>query len=64
MVTRDELLNECWGLEYFPESRTLDQHVLVTEKDRSGPVKTRLIETKCAARAAVFPLNPDRPPSP
>lgn len=24
VVIRDELLNECWGLEYFPESRTLD----------------------------------------
>ncbi|MDB4354250.1 response regulator transcription factor [Akkermansiaceae bacterium] len=27
VVTRDELLNECWGAEYFPESRTLDQHI-------------------------------------
>ena len=26
-ITRDELLNECWGLDYFPESRTLDQHI-------------------------------------
>lgn len=26
-VTRDELLDECWGINYFPESRTLDQHI-------------------------------------
>jgi len=26
-ITRDELLNECWGIDYFPESRTLDQHI-------------------------------------
>ena len=26
-VSRDELLNECWGIDYFPESRTLDQHI-------------------------------------
>jgi len=26
-VTRDELLDECWGIDYFPESRTLDQHI-------------------------------------
>ena len=32
VVTRDELLNECWGLDYFPESRTLDQHVLNLRK--------------------------------
>lgn len=46
VVTRDELLNECWGLEYFPESRTLDQHILNLRKkievDPSMPV---LIET-------------------
>ena len=26
-VTRDQMLNECWGVDYFPESRTLDQHI-------------------------------------
>lgn len=26
-ISRDELLNECWGIDYFPESRTLDQHI-------------------------------------
>ncbi|RYD39690.1 MAG: response regulator transcription factor, partial [Verrucomicrobiaceae bacterium] len=32
VITRDEMLNECWGLEYYPESRTLDQHVLNLRK--------------------------------
>ncbi|HSI63815.1 MAG TPA: response regulator transcription factor [Candidatus Saccharimonadia bacterium] len=27
VVTRDELLDRCWGLQYLPESRTLDQHI-------------------------------------
>ncbi|WP_193210488.1 response regulator transcription factor [Luteolibacter marinus] len=46
VVTRDELLNECWGLEYFPESRTLDQHVLnLRKKIEDDPSKPRLIET-------------------
>jgi two-component system, OmpR family, alkaline phosphatase synthesis response regulator PhoP len=27
VVTRDELLDRCWGANYFPESRTLDQHI-------------------------------------
>jgi DNA-binding response OmpR family regulator len=46
VVTRDELLNECWGLEYFPESRTLDQHVLnLRKKIEPDPSKPSLIET-------------------
>ncbi len=46
VVTRDELLNECWGLEYFPESRTLDQHVLnLRKKIEADPSRPVLIET-------------------
>ncbi len=46
VVTRDELLNECWGLEYFPESRTLDQHVLnLRKKIEADPSQPLLIET-------------------
>jgi hypothetical protein len=41
LFTRDELLNECRGLEFFPGSRTLDQHILSLRKkiedDRSSP---------------------------
>lgn len=46
VVTRDELLNECWGLEYFPESRTLDQHILnLRKKIEDDPSRPLLIET-------------------
>lgn len=46
VVTRDELLNECWGLEYYPESRTLDQHILnLRKKLEADPSKPVLIET-------------------
>lgn len=27
VVSRDELFNECWGRDYMPSSRTLDQHI-------------------------------------
>ena len=46
VVGRDALLNQCWGIEYFPESRTLDQHISRLrrriERDPENPV---LIET-------------------
>ena len=46
VVTRDELLNECWGLEYYPESRTLDQHVLnLRKKIEADPSRPALLET-------------------
>jgi len=31
-VSRDAFLDRCWGLDYFPDSRTLDQHVLLLRK--------------------------------
>ena len=27
VLTRDTLFNECWGLNYMPNSRSLDQHI-------------------------------------
>ncbi len=45
-VTRDDLLDHCWGVEYYPESRTLDQHVAKLrkriERDPSAP---EIVET-------------------
>jgi len=31
-VHRDEILDRCWGLDYYPESRTLDQHIAKLRK--------------------------------
>jgi two-component system alkaline phosphatase synthesis response regulator PhoP len=46
VVTRDALLDRCWGVSYFPESRTLDQHIAKLrrkiERDAGIP---HLIET-------------------
>ena len=45
-VHRDTFLDRCWGLDYFPESRTLDQHIAQLrrkiEPDADAPV---IIET-------------------
>jgi len=45
-VDRDTLLDRCWGMDYFPESRTLDQHIAKLRKklgDDAG--EAGLIET-------------------
>jgi DNA-binding response OmpR family regulator len=45
-VTRDRFLDECWGLDYFPDSRTLDQHVLMLRKKiEQDPGNPRIIAT-------------------
>lgn len=45
-VSRDAFLDECWGLEYFPDSRTLDQHVLMLRKKiESDPSNPGIIAT-------------------
>ena len=45
-VPRDCFLDECWGLDYFPDSRTLDQHILVLRKKiELDPSRPAIIET-------------------
>lgn len=45
-VHRDVFLDKCWGLEYFPESRTLDQHMANLRKlIERDPAKPEIIET-------------------
>ena len=45
-VDRDALLNRCWGVDYFPDSRTLDQHIAKLRKRvESDPSKPAILET-------------------
>jgi DNA-binding response OmpR family regulator len=41
VVDRDSLFNHCWGRDYFPNSRTLDQHIsklrTLIERDPKNP---------------------------
>ena len=45
-VHRDEILDRCWGMDYFPESRTLDQHIAKLRKRiEQDPSAPRIVET-------------------
>jgi DNA-binding response OmpR family regulator len=45
-VPRDTFLDRCWGMDYFPESRTLDQHIAqLRRKVESNPDAPVIIET-------------------
>ncbi len=45
-VHRDRIFDECWGLDYFPESRTLDQHIVrLRKRIEVDPSNPELIET-------------------
>jgi DNA-binding response OmpR family regulator len=45
VISRDELLNEVWGYENYPCTRTVDNHILrlrqKLERDPSHPVHFR-----------------------
>ena len=46
VVDRDTILNRCWGLDYFPESRTLDQHIAKLRKRiEADPATPEIVET-------------------
>ncbi len=46
VVSRDQLFNECWGYEYMPNSRTLDQHISKLRKlIETNPTEPSLIKT-------------------
>lgn len=45
-VSRDEMLAQCWGFEFLPNSRCLDQHVSQLRKRiESDPKTPRIIKT-------------------
>jgi len=47
VISRDELLNEVWGYQNYPPTRTVDNHILKLrqklEKDPSSPVHFRTV---------------------
>jgi DNA-binding response OmpR family regulator len=48
-ISRDELLNEVWGYDHYPSTRTVDNHILrlrhKLEKDPSEPIHFQTVHT-------------------
>ena len=45
-VDRDAFFDRCWGADYFPDSRTLDQHIAKLRKRiERDPAQPEIIET-------------------
>ncbi|SIQ79629.1 response regulator transcription factor [Marinobacterium stanieri] len=46
VLSRDELFDECWGRQYLPSSRTLDQHISKLRKAvELDPQSPQIIQT-------------------
>jgi DNA-binding response OmpR family regulator len=46
VLDRNTLLDHCWGQDYFPNSRTLDQHIAQLRKHiELDPKRPRIIQT-------------------
>jgi len=47
VISRDELLNEVWGYQNYPSTRTVDNHILKLrqklERDPANPVHFRTV---------------------
>jgi DNA-binding response OmpR family regulator len=69
VISRDELLNEVWGYEHYPSTRTVDNHILrlrrKLERDPSRPIHFRtvhragykfLLESPATGRESAYDL--------
>ena len=47
VLDRNTIFDACWGMNFFPESRTLDQHISKLrkriERDPANPVLIRTV---------------------
>lgn len=46
VIDRDAFFDQCWGIDYYPESRTLDQHIArLRKRIERDPANPDIIET-------------------
>jgi DNA-binding response OmpR family regulator len=57
-VSRDAFLDRCWGIDYYPDSRTLDQHIAnLRKKIEHDPATPEIVET---VRGVGYRFRPSR----
>ena len=58
VLDRNTLLNECWGIDYLPTSRSLDQHISQLRKRiERDPRNPRII---CTVHGVGYRWDPPR----
>ncbi|MGA9593975.1 MAG: helix-turn-helix domain-containing protein, partial [Candidatus Acidiferrales bacterium] len=63
VISRDELLNEVWGYENYPSTRTVDNHVLrLRQKFEPVPANPRYFLTMHGMGYKFTPGNSAAPP--
>lgn len=55
VLDRDNLFNACWGMDYFPNSRTLDQHIAKLRKRIERDSKNPMLIQTVHGRGYRFP---------
>ena len=59
VISRDELLNEVWGYQNYPSTRTVDNHILrLRQKLETDPAYPRFFLTMHGAGYKFVPGNP------
>jgi DNA-binding response OmpR family regulator len=58
VVSREELLNEVWGYQNYPSTRTVDNHILrLRQKLEPDPARPRFFVTVHSAGYKFVPGN-------
>jgi hypothetical protein len=57
VISRDELLNEVWGYENYPCTRTVDNHILKLRQKLERHLRVRCTFGQCMASATSFYRN-------
>jgi DNA-binding response OmpR family regulator len=61
VISREELLNEVWGYQNYPSTRTVDNHILrLRQKLEPDPASPRFLMTMHGAGYKFIPGGPER----
>jgi hypothetical protein len=61
VISRDELLNEVWGYENYPCTRTVDNHILICAKNSNATLHIQYTFGPCMVSATSSYRNAAKP---